>query len=78
MNEDFVMCARAIKGGKFISEPGKSLYLQIPQNSPVPLPEHKKNPREWIKNLRQASVWRQDSRDPKKDRGDILIFIHGY
>lgn len=78
MSEDFVMCARAVKGGQFISEPGKSLYLLVPQESPAPLPEHKKNPGEWVKKLRQSSVWGPDSRDPQKDRGDILVFIHGY
>ena len=78
MNEDFVMCARAVKSGQFISEPGKSLYLQVPGTSDVPLPEHRKNVGEWVKNLRQASVWSPDSRDASKDRGDILVFIHGY
>lgn len=78
MSEDFVLCARAVRGGQFISEPGKSLYLQVPDTSTVPLPQHKKSVGEWVKNLRQSSVWSQDSRDPKKDRGDILVFIHGY
>ena len=72
------MCARKVKGGKFIPEPGKSLYLQVPEGSPVPLLEHKKNPGEWVKHLRQSSVWSPDSRAHEKDRGDILVFIHGY
>jgi esterase/lipase superfamily enzyme len=78
MSEDFVLCARAIKGSQFISEPGKSVYLQVPDNSNVPLPEHRKSVGEWLKNLRNSSVWGKDSRDANKDRGDILVFIHGY
>ena len=82
MSKDFVMCARAVKGGQFISEPGKSLYLQIPQKSSVPLPEHKISPSEWVKKLRDSAVWRSAGNDPDpnraKDRGDILVFIHGY
>ena len=78
MSEDFVLCARAVKGGQFISEPGKSLYLQVPDTSDVPLPQHRKNVGEWVKNLRQSSVWSLDSRNLSKDRGDILVFIHGY
>ena len=78
MSEDFVLCARAVRGGQFISEPGKSLYLQVPDTSDVPLPQHRKSVGEWVKNLRQASIWSLDSRDASKDRGDILVFIHGY
>jgi pimeloyl-ACP methyl ester carboxylesterase len=82
MSEDFIMCARAVKNNKFISEPGKSLYLLVPQDAAVPLPEHKKNAGEWIKNLRESSIWRPAASDPdpdrQKDRGDILVFIHGY
>lgn len=81
---DFVMCARAVRNGQFISEPGSSLYLEVPDGSngtvlaPVPLPEHKIRRDVWIKHLRQAAVWGQDSRLPKKERGDVLVFIHGY
>lgn len=78
MNEDFVICARAVRRGQFVSEPGKSLYLLVPEDEPVPLPRHKKNPDFWIKSLRQASVWGKDSRIPTRERGDILVFIHGY
>jgi len=78
MNEDFIMSARAVRNGNFNSEPGKSHYLLVPQESAVPLPEHKRGVAEWIKALRQAAVWGDDSRDPGKERGDILVFIHGY
>lgn len=82
MSEDFIMCARAIKSGKFIPEPGKSLYLKVPSTSQTPLPEHKIGVGEWVKQLRESAVWRSSDNDPDdnraKDRGDILVFIHGY
>lgn len=82
MSDDFVMCARAVKGGEFISEPGRSVYLQVPNTSDAPLPEHKINPGEWVKKLRESAVWRfpEDDPDPNraKERGDILVFVHGY
>lgn len=82
MSDDFIMSARAVKGGKFISEPGKSLYLKVPGASKEPLPEHKIGVGDWVKQLRESAVWRSSDADPDanraKDRGDILVFIHGY
>ncbi|MBM4208642.1 MAG: alpha/beta hydrolase [Gammaproteobacteria bacterium] len=82
MSDDFVMCARAVRSGKFISEPGKSAYLLVPGSSSVPLPEHKISVGEWVKKLRESAVWRTPDNDPDpnrgKARGDILVFIHGY
>lgn len=78
MNEDFIMCARAVKKGKFISEPGKCLYLQVPQDALVPLLAHKKDPQQWLKNLRHSSLCGPVSCSPLRDCGDILVFIHGY
>lgn len=74
----FVICTRAIKGKKFIAEPGSTTYLIVP-NSEQPAPEHEVKKREdWLKQLRKASVWGRDSRVPKRARGDILVFVHGY
>lgn len=82
MSEDFVMCARSVEGDVFGSEPGDSLYLVVPGDSTIPLPEHRKDPEKWVKNLRKSAIWRPASKDPdqqrQKDRGDILVFIHGY
>ena len=82
MSDDFVMCARAVKSGKFISEPGKSTYLLVPDKVKVPLPEHKISVGEWVKKLRESAIWRTSANDPDpnrgKARGDILVFIHGY
>lgn len=82
---DFVMCARSVRQGQFTNEPGPSLYLEVPDktpadpaDTPLPLPAHKVRREVWIKRLRQASVWGADSRISDKQRGDILVFIHGY
>ena len=83
MSEDFIMCARAVKNNKFISEPGKSLYL---------LCLHKTQPFRCRNTKRmQANGSRIYASPPygdrqratltrirQKDRGDILVFIHGY
>ncbi|PKD40368.1 hypothetical protein CWO84_10235 [Methylomonas sp. Kb3] len=79
---DYIMCARAVEGDNFISEPGKSLYLVVPDKANAPLPKHKIDPDEWVKILRASAIWRSSADDPDqqrfKDRGDILVFIHGY
>ena len=78
MSDDFVMCARAVKKNKFISEPGKSLYLLVPESADQPIPEYKISASDWVKKLRKASVWGDDTRGDRNKRGDILVFIHGY
>jgi len=82
MSEDFVMCARAVRHGRYIAEPGKSQYLQVPADAVVPMPDHRVNVGEWVKRLRHSAVWRPSDQDPDpnraKDRGDILVFVHGY
>ncbi len=74
----FVICTRAISGKKFIAEPGTTRYLQVPGGE-QPRPDHEVPRRDvWVKRLRKTSVWEKDSRVPTRDRGDILIFVHGY
>lgn len=74
----FVICTRAVEGKKFIAEPGPTRYLMVPEGEP-PAPSHEVTKTDaWIKRLRKASVWGKDARDPTRDRGDILVFIHGY
>lgn len=78
MAEQFVMCARAIKNGAFIAEPGPTQFLLVPEGE-LPSPKHiVKKTDQWFKKLRIAATWGKDSRDNKLDRGDLLIFVHGY
>lgn len=32
----------------------------------------------WLKKLLKAAVWGKDSRNSRLERGDILVFVHGY
>lgn len=77
MNEDLVLCARAVEKNKFIAEPGPTLFLQVPENA-LPSPTHATKKQDaWVKRLRKEATWGKDSRTGE-DRGDILIFVHGY
>lgn len=74
----FVICTRAVRGNRFLAEPGPTRYLQVPAGE-APAPAHTvTRPDAWIKRLRRASVWGRDTRVAARERGDILIFIHGY
>lgn len=74
----FVMCTRAVRGKVFVAEPGPTRYLLVPPGE-LPSPAHEvRKPGLWIKRLRRAAVWGKDSRAPTRDRGDILVFVHGY
>ena len=78
MTDRFVMCARAVKNGSFIAEPGQSRFLLVPEGE-LPSPKHAvKNPGLWLNKLRAAAIWGKDSRNSALDRGDLVIFVHGY
>ncbi|MBF0548936.1 MAG: alpha/beta hydrolase [Deltaproteobacteria bacterium] len=78
MADQFVMCARAVEGGVFIAEPGPSLFLIVPEGD-LPSPKQAvKNTNQWFKKLRTAATWGKDSRNGGRDRGDLLVFVHGY
>lgn len=74
---DFVICARQVRNGRFTSEPGSSLFLEVPPGA-LPSPAQA-SPRvsRWQQRLRRRAVWGRDARTGVA-RGDILIFIHGY
>lgn len=74
---DFVVCARKVDKNAFVPEPGASLFLQVPDDA-LPLPAHAvKKVDVWVKRVRKQAVWGTDERTGG-ERGDILIFIHGY
>ncbi len=74
--DDFVICARKVEKNRFVSEPGPSLFLQVP-NDKLPSPAHAVKVDVWVKRLRKQAVWGVDERTGG-ERGDALIFIHGY
>lgn len=78
MSDDFVISARAVERGGYIAEPGPSQFLIVP-DAELPSPKQAiKRQDAWIKMVRRAAVWGEDTRDPKRERGDILVFVHGY
>lgn len=75
--DDLVICARDVRNGRFRSEPGPSLFLRVPPDR-LPAPSHAVRNRDtWVTHLRRRAVWGRDERTGGQ-RGDMLIFIHGY
>lgn len=72
--QDFVLSARRIRRGKFISEPGQARYLCVPENS-TPTPEHSVSRKVFIDSV--LAVSGDCSADATSD-GDILVFVHGF
>lgn len=77
MEYNYILCARATKGGNFIPEPGPSKYLKVPKGM-LPKPEHAIARTLWTKELRESATWGKDSRRSDHARGDLLVFVHGY
>jgi pimeloyl-ACP methyl ester carboxylesterase len=78
MTRHFVMSARAVRGGRFLPEPGPSAFLLVPEGE-RPAPRHAvATPDAWFRRLRRAAVWGRDARRGGVERGDVLVFVHGY
>lgn len=77
MNHNYFLCARAIRKGEFIPEPGPTRYLKIPQGV-IPKPTHAITRTQWVKELRSTATWGKDPRRDDHERGDLLVFVHGY
>lgn len=72
---DYIFCARRIRGGEFIGEPGATHFLAVPANSDAVTPGHKIKKTDWIREVRDLS-----RHGPQDDGevGDILVYVHGY
>ncbi|MGX5218754.1 alpha/beta hydrolase [Pseudomonas segetis] len=77
---DFVVSARRIRQGAFIAEPGPSRFL-IVDTPQLPAPEQGRTGvtwiNAWLQQMLAEAVWGVDERTGA-NRGDILIFVHGY
>ena len=51
----YMICARAVKGGKFIAEPGELRYLKVPDSAAEGLVSHEIDVREWMKEVRDLA-----------------------
>lgn len=72
----YMICARDIKNGKFIAEPGKLRYLKVPDDANEGLVQHEIDVRDWMEEVRDLADGMGDKRMGKG--GDVLIFVHGY
>ncbi len=75
--ERFIICVRKVKANQFIAEPGKTRFLIVPAGQAAH-PNHEISPDTWLRRLRKACVWSADARVSSRERGDILIYVHGY
>lgn len=73
---DYVISVRNVEENSFGNEPGKACFLNVPENL-LPKPSHAVNADDWIREVVKAG---KHGIDPgtNKERGDILVFIHGY
>lgn len=78
---DFVVSARRPKQGVFAAEPGPSHMLLVPGDAPESLPSHGRMGELWVKawlqQLLAEAIWGTDERTGAQ-RGDILVYVHGY
>lgn len=71
----YVICTRRVRRDRFESEPGKAIYLRVP-NDRNPRPDDRIRQRLWFDEVRDRADGAADNRiDPA---GDVLVFIHGY
>jgi pimeloyl-ACP methyl ester carboxylesterase len=73
----YLMCAREVKRGEFIAEPGKVRYLEVDAAAREYGPENAIKEADWFNRVRNLA-----DGDPNpvsvSPAGDVLIFVHGY
>lgn len=73
---DFVMSVRGVSGGAFDDTVGATRFLIVPDNvDPAPVTDQIKKPTDWYAQVIASGKW---TNDDGKERGDILIIVHGY
>ena len=76
MPDNFVVCVRDVKNGKFIAEPGETRFLSSADGA-VWKPDDAIKKAAWVKAVvKQATT----GKDPQTSKpvGDLLVFVHGY
>ena len=78
---NFVICVRNVvsRGSEFGSEPGKTCFLEVPNNT-TPSPKlHKIRKKDFANKLIERATTGQTQRKSGNfATGDVLVFIHGY
>lgn len=75
---DYVICVRNIEKNKFGTEPGETRFLEIPgQVKTMKTSQVTEKKKDWFKKVMAEAVVEKNP-ETGQDRGDILVFIHGY
>jgi hypothetical protein len=69
-----VMCVRKVQGGKFVTDVGKTAYLEVPTGQAIS-PTQDTPVDSWVKDVLAAAEWKNAKGEA---RGDILFVVHGY
>ena len=72
----YIICTRDVKNGKFQPEPGKTLFLTVPEAITDYSPKNKKNANVWRSAVARAATRAEDP--ITQTTGDIVVFVHGY
>jgi pimeloyl-ACP methyl ester carboxylesterase len=75
---DYIICARAINGGKFTDEPGPICYLKVPSNAKhYDATNIIKDRAVWVAEV-QGLADGDENPNSIAPTGDVLVFVHGY
>jgi pimeloyl-ACP methyl ester carboxylesterase len=83
MPSDYVICVREVARGKFIAEPGATLYLELPEAAPDQTSADPLSPKQaikredWFRKV-MAEAMRGTNPGDATEFGDVLVFIHGF
>jgi esterase/lipase superfamily enzyme len=73
---NFVITARKQKGGKYGENPGPSCFLEVQDGDQDLDPNRDMGRDAWVRDLIAATPLTKD--ETGVERGDVLVFIHGY
>lgn len=74
---DYLISVRNIRRGVFGSEPGPTRFLEIPEDTDEPHPDHGIGRAYWVDRVMDLARLGPDPATGR-DCGDILVFVHGY
>lgn len=73
---NFVITARQLKKGAYSEDPGPSCFLEVQDADSTLDPKRAVDRNTWVRDLIAATPLKKD--DTNVERGDVLVFIHGY
>ncbi|MBY0267747.1 MAG: alpha/beta fold hydrolase [Burkholderiales bacterium] len=75
---NYILSARAVSKGAFVPEPGKPLFLEVPEEKPITtgISKFKIKGHQWLERVQTTADARAGRR--ASEAGDVLVFVHGY